>query len=111
MSSRMETLGSAENNSKEQRISSKERELNRAKEKGAVIEKGKKEVNKLGNDIVERTNNQIDSAFIVFKRDLEENGEKSDKIRSERNLSMERLKDWKLRLKSYGKALELDLKT
>ena len=105
MSSKMENPSSAE------KISSKERELNQAKENSAVIEKGKKEINKLGNDIVERTNNQIDSAFTVFKRDLEENGKKSDKVRSERNLSIERLKDWKLRLKSYGKDLELDLKT
>lgn len=53
----------------------------------------------------------IDQNFSQFKVDLLTDTRADYNLRKERNLSMEKMKDGKLKIKSYGETSELDLKT
>ena len=53
----------------------------------------------------------IDEQFKQFKVNLQTKTKPNYDLRNERYLSMEKMKDWKLKIKSYGEVCELDLKT
>lgn len=70
------------------------------------IEKEKK---KLENEI--KINKLIDERFDKFKVDLLTDTKPLYDLRKDRNLEIEKMDGWKLRIKSYGESCELDLQT
>lgn len=86
-------------------------ELNQAKEKekADAIAKGAEKVNDLQKEI--RINQLIDDEYKSFEYHLLTDTKPIETIRRQRNLSMEKMKDRKLRINSYGETCELDLKT
>ena len=69
----------------------------------------KEEEKDLENEI--KINKLIDQEFDKFKVDLLTDTKPNYDLREKRNLEMEKLEWWKLRIKSYGESCELDLKT
>ena len=88
-----------------------EEQLEQAKieEKHEIISQWEKETKELEMEI--KINQLIDQWFDQFKLDLYTDTKALPDLRNERNLSIEKMKDWKLQIKSYGETCELDLKT
>lgn len=58
-----------------------------------------------------KINKVIDKTFEKFQMNLMTGSKANYELRSERNLSMEKMKNEKLRVKSYGETCEVDLRT
>ena len=84
-----------------------EKELEQAKE--TQLLETKDQVNELEIEI--KVNKLIDEEFDHFKVDLLTDSKPNYDLREKRNLSMEKMENWELRIKSYGESCELDLKT
>ena len=81
-------------------------------EKNDSIMNTKESLRNLENEThIDNLNNYIDRQFNQFKVDLQTDTKPKYDLRWERNLEMEKVEGWKLKIKSYGEVCELDLQT
>lgn len=86
------------------------KEIKNSREKEKIKAESRKELNNLKNKIEEdKINKEIDESFNKFCTNLMTSSKPDYKLRADRNISLEKLKNKKVRINSYWETCEIDL--